>query len=83
MRGSEKFIDKISLSIFDLQIDYLNFYNSVRNTEREFLINKGAVTVKVHTQLISALSNKERKKGYKKPSFNPRNSNYKRNEYKG
>ena len=33
MRREENVVDKKSLSISDLQIDYLNFDNSVRNNE--------------------------------------------------
>ena len=35
-RREEKFVDKKSLSISDLKIDYLNLENSVRNNERDF-----------------------------------------------
>ena len=34
MRREEQFIDKKALSIFELQIDYLNWENSVRNNDR-------------------------------------------------
>ena len=47
------------------------------------ILNKSAVTVKVHTQLINALSNSLSKKGYKKSPFNTQNSNNKHNERNG
>ena len=34
LRREEKFIDKKSLSIYALQLDYLNLDHSVRNNER-------------------------------------------------
>ena len=46
-------------------------------------INKGAVTVDVYTQLRNDLGNSHRNKGYKKPPFNPHNSNNKSNECNG
>ena len=53
LRREEKFIDPRLLSISDLQIYYLSFDYSVGNNERDFFLNKGAVTVDVHTQLKS------------------------------
>ena len=47
-----KFIDQKSLSISDLQIDYLNLYNSVKKIQ-------GALAVEDHTHLINALGNNE------------------------
>ena len=43
-------------------------------------LNQASVTVEDHTQVRNSLNNRERKKGYKKPLFNPWNSNNKRNE---
>ena len=37
-----------------------------------FLINLGAVTVNVHTQLRNALRNSKKEKGYEKPPFKTR-----------
>ena len=54
--------------------------NSVRNNEGEILLNKGAVTMEVHTQLRKYLWNQQEEKGYNKPPFNPRNYNNKRDE---
>ena len=51
-----------SLSISDLKIEYFNLDNSVRNNARDFFLNQGAVTVKVHTQIRIALSTIEKKK---------------------
>ena len=61
LSGEEKIFDQKSLSISDLQIDYLNLDNSVRNNDRRVLINQGAVTVEVHTQLRNYLSNRKNK----------------------
>ena len=36
--------------------------NSVRNNERKDFLNKGEVTVEVHTQMIKYLSNRESKR---------------------
>ena len=36
LRREENLVDQKSLSIFALQIDYLNLENSVRNNEREY-----------------------------------------------
>ena len=47
-------------------MDYLNLENSVRNNERDFFLNQGAVTVEVHTQLRDALNNTERRKATRK-----------------
>ena len=40
----------------------MNLVNSVRNNEKAIFLNKGAVAVKVQTQLRNGLSNSERKK---------------------
>ena len=61
-RREERFIDLKSLSISDLQIDYLDLENSVRNNEREIFLNQGAVTVVVYNQLRNTLSKSKSKK---------------------
>ena len=47
-------------------MNYLNLDNSVRNTERYFLINQGAVTVEYHNQLKNVLRNRERIRAIRK-----------------
>ena len=49
----------------------------------QILLNQGAFTVEVYTKLRNSLRKIERKKGYKKPPFNPHKSNNKHTECNG
>ena len=44
--------------------------NSVRNNEKEKCLNQGELTVDIHTQLINALRNSERKKAIRNHPLN-------------
>ena len=56
----EKMVNPKSLYISDLQIDYLNLENSVRNIEIEKFLNKGAVAVEDYTQPINDFRQKRK-----------------------
>ena len=47
--------------MYDVQTDYLNLDHLIRNNKRADFLNRGAVTMGVHTQLRYYLSNRESK----------------------
>ena len=83
MRIEIKFIDKKSLSISDLQIDYLNLDNSVRNNKRENISQSNCSNFEGSHPTEKCFKKRQKEKGYKQPPFNPRNSNNKCNEHSG
>ena len=64
-----------------MQIDYLNLENSVKIHRQNILLNKGAVTVEVHTQLRNTLSNREIKMAIIN-QHNDKNKHNGRNDHK-
>ena len=73
----ENFVDQRSLSISDLQIDYLNLDNSVRNTEGEFFSQSRCSHCGGSCPTEKLSNQKRNDKVNNKSSLNSRNSNNK------
>ena len=83
MIREEKFIDKKSLSIYDLQIDFLDLENSVGNNEGENFDQSSYSHCGGSHPTDKFFKQQQKYKGYKKPPFNIRYSNNGHNERNG
>ena len=76
----KQFTDKKSLSISDLQVDYLNLENSVRNNERDIFDQSRCSHCECSHPTKKCFKKQQKEKGYEKPPFIPRNYNNNHNE---
>ena len=67
----EKIFDQKSISISDLQIEYLNLENSVRNNERECFAQSRCSHCGGPHLTKKCFKQQWKWKGYNKPPFNP------------
>ena len=77
----EEFFDQKSLSISDLQIDYLNLDNAVRNNEREIFSQSRCIHCGGSKLTKKRFKQQIKEKGHNKSTFNSCNSNNKRTEH--
>ena len=80
LRREEKSIDQKPLSISDLQTHYLNSENSVRNIERSNFDQLMCSHCEGSHPTEKCFRQQQNGKLYKKPLFNPRKYNNKRNK---